>query len=160
MKLQQVLSIVPRPVKVVASIIMSCAVIIGPVAGFLVGRSDGRNPIHGIPFPILTSIGGLGFGLLAGTLMAVWLLGLGYVYADARRRSMPHILWTLAAALIPNLLGYLLYFVMRKPIALPCPKCGQATTVGQRFCSWCGHHEPSTPSNTATHDQVPIRPGL
>ena len=147
MKLHQVLNIVPKPAKVTASIIMGCVVLIGPVAGLIAGRVDGRGAVHGIPFPILTSVGGLCFALFAGALASVWVLGLGYVYADAERRNMPSILWTLVAALVPNLLGYLLYFVLRKPIALPCPNCGQATVAGQRFCSWCGYHEPSTSSD-------------
>jgi Phospholipase_D-nuclease N-terminal len=147
MKLRQVLSIVPKPVKVTASIIMGCVALVGPVAGFVAGRVDGRGPVHGFPFPLLTSVGGLCFGLLAGVLMSLWVLGLGYVYADAERRNMPSILWTLVAALVPNLLGYLLYFVLRKPIAVPCPNCGQATDAAQRFCPWCGYHEPATSSS-------------
>jgi hypothetical protein len=77
--------------------------------------------------------------LLAGVVIALWILCLGYVNADARRRAMPPILWTLIAAFIPNLLGFLLYFALRRPIALPCPQCGQATIAAQRFCPWCGY---------------------
>jgi len=84
-------------------------------------------------------IAGLGLGLLVGVVIAIWILGLGYVNADARRRGMPPILWTLIAAFIPNLLGFLLYFALRRPVASPCPHCGQAMTAEQRFCSWCGY---------------------
>jgi hypothetical protein len=91
---------------------------------------------------------GIGIGLLVGVVMAIWALCLGYVNADARRRGMPPILWTLIAALIPNLLGFLLYFAIRKPIALPCPQCGRPMTAEQRFCSWCGYEGNSTPSAT------------
>jgi hypothetical protein len=90
------------------------------------------------------------FGLVAGVVIAIWILGLGYVYADARRRGMPPILWTLIAAFIPNLLGFLLYFALRRPIALPCPHCGQPTTAEQRFCSWCGYQGSSALSPQAS----------
>lgn len=46
---------------------------------------------------------------------------------------MPPILWTLVAALVPNLLGFLFYFAMRKSVAPPCPHCGQALEDGRRF---------------------------
>jgi hypothetical protein len=81
----------------------------------------------------------MGIGLLTGTLAAIWILCLGYVYADARRRAMPAVLWTLLAALVPNLLGFLFYFALRKPTASQCPQCGQMVETGQRFCSWCGY---------------------
>ena len=145
MKFHQFLSVVPKPVRTGASVIVVCAALIGAVAGFVEGGA-GRGSALGVPFP--APIAGLGIGLLAGlvmgVVMAIWVLCLGYVYGDARRRSMPPILWTLIAALIPNLLGFLLYFALRRPIALPCAHCGQATLAEQRFCSWCGYPAPST----------------
>jgi hypothetical protein len=81
---------------------------------------------------------GVAFGLLAALLVSTWVVCIGFVYADSRRRGMPPVLWTLVAACVPNLLGFLLYFACRKPIAQPCPHCGQANVPGQRFCSWCG----------------------
>jgi hypothetical protein len=152
MKFHQVLSIVPKPVRTVASAIVVCAALMGPVIGFMERRADGRISTHGVHFPILASISGLAFGLLAGVVIgvviAVWVLCLGYVYGDARRRLMPPILWTLIAALVPNLLGFLLYFALRRPTVFPCTHCGQAITAEQRFCSWCGHQGPSTSSGT------------
>jgi hypothetical protein len=80
--------------------------------------------------------------LLAVPIFAVfastWVLCLGWVYADARKRAMPAWLWVAVAACVPNLLGFLIYFACRRPIALPCPHCGQPNGPGQRFCSWCG----------------------
>jgi hypothetical protein len=39
---------------------------------------------------------------------------------------------------IPNLLGFLLYFALRRPLGSSCPTCGQLIAAEQRFCSWCG----------------------
>jgi hypothetical protein len=92
---------------------------------------------------------GPGIGLLAGSLVALWILCLGYVYADARRRAMPAVPWTLIAALVPNLLGFLFYFALRRPIMSPCPQCGQPVHPAQRFCATCGFDRlASAPGNT------------
>jgi hypothetical protein len=88
-------------------------------------------------------------GLFTGTLFATWLLGLGFVYADARRRAMQPVLWVLVALLVPHLLGFLLYFVLRQPLASPCGHCGQTIPSGQRFCSWCGTPQTPPPSGNA-----------
>ncbi len=146
MSVRQFLDVVPKSVKTIACVIGGGGALIGLV-GALVKLSA-----RGASFPALASIAvpGIGFGLLAGVVIAIWVLGLGFVYADARRRAMPPILWTLIAAFIPNLLGFLLYFALRRPIALPCPQCGQATTAGQRFCSWCGYQGSSALSTQAS----------
>ncbi len=88
-------------------------------------------------------------GLFIGTLFATWLLGLGFVFADARRRAMQPVLWVLVAILIPHLLGFLLYFVLRQPLASPCGHCGQTIPSGQRFCSWCGTPQTPPPAGNA-----------
>jgi hypothetical protein len=140
MSVRQFLDVVPKSVKAVAAVIAGGGVLIG-LAGTLFSGRDAS-------FPVL--LPGLGLGLLGGVVIAIWILGLGYVYADARRRGMPPILWTLIAAFIPNLLGFLLYFALRRPIALPCPQCGQTTTAGQRFCSWCGYQGSSALTSQAS----------
>jgi Phospholipase_D-nuclease N-terminal len=84
------------------------------------------------------------FCLLLGALEAGWLLFLGYVYGDARRRGMNAIAWTVVAVVIPNLIGFLLYFVLRKAVLLPCPQCGQGVAPRAAFCSACGYQQPLT----------------
>jgi len=139
MSLQSVLQTVPKPARTTAAVFVAAGVVIGPIAGYIEQLfGNGWVPFHGIPLPILGAVIGLGLGLFIGCLFAIWVLGLGYVYADARRRDMPHIPWTLVAAIVPNLLGFLLYFVLRKPLASPCPQCGQPIAAGQRFCPSCG----------------------
>jgi hypothetical protein len=142
MSVRQFLDVVPKSVKTIAAVIAGGGVLIGVAGTLIKANSGGQLCARGASFPVLASIAahGAGFGLLAGVVIAIWILGLGYINADARRRGMPPILWSLIAAFIPNLLGFLLYFALRRPIALPCPNCGQPNTPGQRFCSWCGHH--------------------
>ncbi len=150
MSLRQFLDVVPKSVKTVALVVAGGGVLIGLVGALIKGNLDGQFASRGTPFAVSASIAGLGLGLLAGVVIAIWVLGLGYVYADARRRAMPPILWTLIAVFIPNLLGFLLYFALRRPIALPCPHCGQPTTAEQRFCSWCGYQGSSALSSQAS----------
>jgi hypothetical protein len=137
MNVRQFLDVVPKSVKTVAAVIVGGGVVFG--LALTVRFIEGKAFIGG-PF----------LAVLAGVVIAIWILGLGYVNGDARRRGMPPILWTLIVAFIPNLLGFLLYFALRRPIALPCPHCGQPTTAGQRFCSWCGYQGSSALSSQAS----------
>jgi Phospholipase_D-nuclease N-terminal len=131
-------SLVPKGVKVAAAVVFACALIVGPFIGAWQGHAAGLNTLNGVPPGVLASAIGLGMGLVVGTFAALWLLCLGYVYADARRRAMPAVLWVLVAIFVPNLLGFLLYFAIRRPLGSPCASCGQLIAAGQRFCSWCG----------------------
>jgi Phospholipase_D-nuclease N-terminal len=142
MKAHQFLSTVPKALRIAACAVVCCAVLIGVVVGITHGHAQGCR-VAGA----LGGLLGMGTGLLVGSLAAIWLLCLGYVYADARRRAMPAVLWTLIALLVPNLLGFLFYFALRRPLASPCPKCGHAIAAEQRFCSWCGCETASSPSS-------------
>lgn len=86
------------------------------------------------------------FGILAGVCAAAYLLLIGYVNRDSKRRGMSPTLWTLVAILVPNLLGILLYFVLRKPLVHACPQCGSAVQAGFNFCPSCSYKlAPSCP---------------
>jgi hypothetical protein len=138
-----IFSVVPRPAKVAATTLLSIAVTVGVIAGSLEFRlPNGQNA------RFLGGFVGLLGGTFVGGLFLIWVLGLGYVYGDARRRNMPAVPWLLVALFVPNLLGFLLYFVLRKPLARPCPQCGQAITPEQRFCSWCGGLQYGAPYGT------------
>lgn len=71
-------------------------------------------------------------------LLFVYVLLVGYVNGDARRRGMRHVLWTLLAIFIPNAIGIILYFILRDPPLRNCPKCGTAARSGFAFCPACG----------------------
>jgi hypothetical protein len=80
-------------------------------------------------------------GLAGGTLAAAYFLLAGYVYTDAVRRSMPPIPWTALAVIVPNCVGFVLYFVLRKPILQPCPGCGRGVAPDLAFCPHCGQSQ-------------------
>ena len=92
------------------------------------------------------------FVTLAGFVMAIWLLMIFYVNADARRRRMNRLLWTLLVIFIPNAIGFILYFVLRQPIARPCPKCGAMLRPDFAFCPACG--QALAPACPACHHSV------
>ncbi len=85
-------------------------------------------------------------GLLAG-IGAVCLFALiGYVNRDAKRRGMSPTLWTIIAICVPNGIGLLLYFVLRRPLPSSCPQCGNAIQPGFNFCPGCNYKlSPSCP---------------
>src|SRR5438309_2004733 len=72
----------------------------------------------------------LRFGLAFGVFTAAFFLALGYVYGDAKRRQMPAWAWVIAASFIPNLIGFIIYFVFRGPFLGPCSSCGRPIRVG------------------------------
>ena len=85
-------------------------------------------------------------GLLAGIGGGCYLLIIGYINRDAKRRGMSPTLWTFVAVLIPNALGILLFFVLRLPLRSACPQCGNPVQSGFNFCPRCNHKlSPSCP---------------
>jgi hypothetical protein len=76
--------------------------------------------------------------LVAGVPMAVFVLLLGYVWADAGRRGMNPLGWTLLAIFVPGAVGLILYFLLRSPLPVPCPSCRTPVTKDLAFCSSCG----------------------
>jgi len=73
-----------------------------------------------------------------GILMAPYVLLVGYVWADAKRRGMNAVLWVLLAIFIPNAIGIILFFILRDPLPVPCPSCQAPATTEQAFCACCG----------------------
>jgi hypothetical protein len=157
MKFRQVLSVVPRGMRIAALCVVSLGVLIGPIAGLIEGVVTRRGHPSAMPPGCLAAVG-LGGGLVLGGFVATWLLCLGFVYGDARRRAMPAVPWMLLALFVPNLLGFLFYFVMRRPIGSPCPQCGQPMVAEQRFCSWCGYARPSSSPTTGYSGLNPTAP--
>lgn len=89
---------------------------------------------------------------LAGLVLAAWVLMVFYVSADARRRQMNRLLWTLLVIFIPNAIGFILYFILRHPIAQPCPKCRTLLRPEFAFCPACG--EELTPKCPGCHHAI------
>lgn len=96
------------------------------------------------------------------------------VYNDARRRGLPPLAWALVAALVPSLLGLVVYLVVcavgqfrrcavcgapvrgeytvcpqcGAQLHTRCKGCGAAVQPGWKVCAHCGAPLPSTPNAT------------
>jgi len=71
---------------------------------------------------------------------AAFLLMLGYVYRDARRRNMHAPLWTLLVFILaPSslMIGLIIYLLVREPLPYACPRCGYLVGPRFNFCSNC-----------------------
>lgn len=78
-------------------------------------------------------------GLMAGIAGGCYLLFIGYINRDAKRRGMSPTLWTIVAVFIPNALGIILYFILRQPLRNACPQCGNTVQTGFNFCPRCSY---------------------
>jgi cytochrome bd-type quinol oxidase subunit 2 len=124
--------VVPTAARWIAVLVTLCYVVL-MAAVFLLpatAAGDSRALIALGPIFLLTLIGAVP--------IALWVLLIGYVYADARRRGMNALLWTLLAIFIPSAIGIILYFILRDPMAVPCPGCGTPARKGHAFCASCG----------------------
>ena len=76
--------------------------------------------------------------LAAPTCMVVsYPLLVGFIYADARRRGMRHVMWAWLAV-VPYFVGVVMYFIMRSPLPTPCPKCRTEVAQAFAYCPRCG----------------------
>jgi RNA polymerase subunit RPABC4/transcription elongation factor Spt4 len=103
-----------------------------PVAAmvFALRTNNGGDPFYRLPvlLPLV---------IFAGTIVACFILLIGYINRDARRRGMSPVAWTLLAIFIPHALGVVLYFVLRKPRVLHCPQCAAIVEPSFSFCPQC-----------------------
>jgi RNA polymerase subunit RPABC4/transcription elongation factor Spt4 len=78
-------------------------------------------------------------GILA-VFMLILVVGIGcYVHADARKRGMNPLPWTLIAVFVPYFIGLIVYLLTRKPLQTGCPSCGMIIAEEAAFCPQCGH---------------------
>lgn len=61
----------------------------------------------------------------------------GFIYADAKRRHMRHVLWAWLA-LVPYFIGVIVYFILRDPLPSSCPHCHTDVPRTFAFCPNCG----------------------
>src|SRR5271157_3149689 len=86
-----------------------------------------------IPWPIKFIV-----PILVPLLLAGYTLLIGYVNGDARRRGMRYVMWTLLAIFLANGIGIILYFILRDPLLVYCPRCGAGVQPSHAFCPRCG----------------------
>lgn len=72
-----------------------------------------------------------------GTAFASYLLLVGYVSRDVRRRNMSPGLWMLIVVVLPGGIGAVVYFLLRQPLLSPCPHCSTQITSNMHFCPQC-----------------------
>jgi len=123
------LAIIPPVAKVIAvlafALIQICLLVLVP-------RYVDRSDVPPMPALVLIS-------LVAGAVLAIIVLMVGYVNADSKRRGMNSLLWTLLVIFVPKALGFIAYFLLRKPLLIPCPNCGTEVGSDFRYCPKCGH---------------------
>lgn len=128
--------IIPTPMKVLAALVPVFAVAI-TLAFLLLARAPatqgGTPPRVGIAAVFLL-VAPVVFSVLA----VIWVLLVGYVWADAGRRRMSRVAWLLIVIFVPNALGFILYFVLRQPIPSQCPGCGHSLEADVTYCPKCG----------------------
>jgi hypothetical protein len=76
-------------------------------------------------------------GVVAGAVVGCYIILIAYINRDAGRRRMSRLLWTLIAICVPNGLGIVLYFVLRKPRTANCLQCDAELEPGFSFCPRC-----------------------
>jgi hypothetical protein len=110
-------------------VFLGYAVVVAAIVFALLTDKTG-DPFYTLP--VLVPV-----GMVAGTALACYILLIGYINRDAGRRGMSRLGWTLIAIFIPNALGIVLYFVLRKPRRLHCPQCSAVVEPGFGFCPRC-----------------------
>jgi hypothetical protein len=118
-----------RELRIVPAFIWPIAVLFPAITSWFFFRAPRAWPI---------SRGEIAFSGYMALLEVAWVVMVGYIYADSRRRGMRHIMWTSLTIFIPFLTGAILYFVLRDPLLIPCPKCAAHCRSTFVFCPKCG----------------------
>jgi hypothetical protein len=92
---------------------------------------------HPNPPTLLHQIEHFAFVFMTGTALASYILLIGYVSRDVKRRSMSAPLWMMIVVVMPGGIGAVVYFLLRQPISIRCPNCTTELTAGVHFCPQC-----------------------
>jgi Double zinc ribbon len=146
------LAVIPRWIVIALVVIFVIAQILAMLINVFGVANNGVMWPEGYG-PVVASLALAGLITLGAVFIFPWILLLGYVNRDAKRRGMNSALWTLVCIILMPayvLLGFIIYFLVREPLPYACPKCG--ATVGPRFnfcpncrcdlhpsCPNCGH---------------------
>lgn len=72
-----------------------------------------------------------------GTAIASYILLIGYVSRDVKRRNMSAKLWMLLVIVMPGGIGAVVYFLLRQPILSRCPNCSTQIDSACNYCPQC-----------------------
>jgi hypothetical protein len=128
-KFRENLRIIPRAAKIAAVLVAVAFTILIAVLTQL-PPSHGENP--------LPLAGKIILPPLAFIILFVMVMFYGFIYADARRRGMRYVMWTLLAIFVPDAIGIILYFILRDALPVTCPACQTQVLSKFTFCPSCG----------------------
>ena len=123
--IRQEMDIIPGWAWALAVAVFFCMVVL------FLGIWTKKPPGPPIPAKILIT-------LFASTILGFYVLMIGYVNSDAGRRGMSRTVWTLIVIFVPNAIGFILYFLLRHPIRMHCPRCAAVADPRVNFCPACG----------------------
>ncbi len=77
------------------------------------------------------------FSYSTGTALASYVLLIGYITRDVKRRNMSAGIWMLIVMVMPGGIGAIVYFLLRQPMVTRCPSCQSEVASGVHFCPQC-----------------------
>jgi Double zinc ribbon/Phospholipase_D-nuclease N-terminal len=131
-RFDQECALVPAGARWTAALVCLAVTCLSATIFLLPGLAERNTTASLVMLPVFLA------SLVGVALVGAYVLLVGYVYGDARRRGMNRVLWTLLAIFIPNAIGIILYFILREPIPVPCPACGTLARKGHAYCAGCG----------------------
>ncbi len=83
--------------------------------------------------PVMHVIGSYSWGAA----LASYVLLIGYISRDVKRRNMSPGIWMLIVLVMPGGIGAVVYFLLRQPMMSRCPSCRTEVASGFHFCPQC-----------------------
>ncbi|MCP5106641.1 MAG: zinc-ribbon domain-containing protein [bacterium] len=63
------------------------------------------------------------------------------VFKDAEKRGMDPWLWLTVVTFVPNLIGVIIYLIVRHSVKGACTNCGKAIQKDFKICPYCGQNQ-------------------
>jgi Double zinc ribbon len=123
------MALIPRTAKVIAALLTIGMVVLIMFLAHL-------PPTHGEA--VLPPAAKVLLPILAGAVVLIYVLLVGFVYGDAKLRGMRYVMWTLLAIFLPDAIGIILYFILRDKLPTTCPHCSTKVMAKFAFCQNCG----------------------
>src|SRR6266403_1324188 len=142
-RLREEIKIVPKWVIWTCVVLWLLAIAIGTLIN-LSGVNGETFPPDLAGHPVFASLALAGIITLVAIIITIWLMALGYVYRDARRRGMNGGLWLLLCMLLSwpfcsIMVGARFNFCPNCKCNLhpSCPNCKREVAESDKFCPYC-----------------------